>query len=720
MHRSDDIKKEVETKTTPRNRLPLISRKSVRTGHFKGGKKAKNLERSGFFRIEEEISSKKEEPGYVESEVWAVKSSLNDAELGQDIAEFFTGFILHRIIGETAVPYEPFRHPGPPNTELTEKLCIRSKVYPQFIKLGDVIDLVFGRPGWIGSNPMLPDNKKNIELLLNEAQKKELSLILSGCALLNDTDCHVDNLCFYGDDTTLEDIKKALENLKKYRRNPSRHEKLRVVITLLQQKRLATFDHGWGLADFCKPKQSRVLLKEGLSPVGRLAGVRGAKPTNHFNDFPFIIEGDDFPSAISSVTANAYYELEDGVVEKAFALLEREIGDSFPEGTHPHTAERPYKEEHKLIYLAFAKHLGLKDLIPFSPAGTSVEFKLFKNNLIKKIKYMLRKRLQFEELQGAWLEVDLEIKKLENALVQARDPISESDQMSLHHNINEKLRKLQFIIARYYSDSLPNDYASQISHELIDKLKMIYKKPFLFRPAHDLKSFFEQIINKRMIDIPLHNKLTTPEQLRFAKQHNVGLAIAETANKLILSCQKTFSDHLKFALHTYNPLTAGFLKRKARFSEYALLKTLKDFIPYVDPKDPNNKAILKYKNLDLPTKIALRMEIINILEYLLKTEIRFSITPSRLEKMVTLLKEELQAEQDLLKDLPSKKREPNVHIMQQFFMDLEKNVQITHKTVKQKLKEKLEDIRLKVAVAPKPLVVPTPSTTPTPSSTIRQ
>lgn len=182
----------------------------------------------------------------------------------------------------------------------------------------------FSNGKWLGSNPISAKNKNAIyKKLKTDRQKQDVADILAASLLGDDKDCQIGNLIFYT-------------------------ERLNLNNRVVEKIRVGKIDHGWALADICKSKKSRkVDVFSTVSPIAKRGSHKlGAVPTNHFKDFPKIINSAHFIRAL------------DCVIRKSDApgALENTISSALTKTlSHADTVAKQ-----KTALLVFSKQIGLK------------------------------------------------------------------------------------------------------------------------------------------------------------------------------------------------------------------------------------------------------------------------------------------------------------------------------------------------------------------------
>ncbi len=219
-----------------------------------------------------------------------IKMSKN--HLADNVAEVVTSSILEDIVGEKhSVNYNFIESDN-------GHMYLKSEKRPEFETLKDRMGRTGGKGFlWLGSNPKFDQNKKiiykNITLdvenknnffskenrfkrwvhrkLLKENKKikRQCAKILAATLLVLDSDCQVENMCFYTADSNTQ---------------------------------MAKFDDGWGLVGICTPGNERVKLFEKIDYHGTRGTHKEAfLPTNHWLDYPVILHSKEFVDGLREV-----------------------------------------------------------------------------------------------------------------------------------------------------------------------------------------------------------------------------------------------------------------------------------------------------------------------------------------------------------------------------------------------------------------------------------
>ena len=176
---------------------------------------------------------------------------------------------------------------------------------------------------WGGSNFFLDmfrtlKDKKTFQIVkdLDKKQKQQLSIILATCLWLGEYDCGSQNI---GKD---------------------------------QNGNIVKIDHGWGLVNICKKRHSIVRLFEHKD----LFGTRGTHknsgiPTNHFNDFKYLIKTPFFTDALENLIDKLKKQEKN---KELHAIVNSQILNIVSTYKQQGT-----KAQIKALY-AFTEHLGLE------------------------------------------------------------------------------------------------------------------------------------------------------------------------------------------------------------------------------------------------------------------------------------------------------------------------------------------------------------------------
>lgn len=235
----------------------------------------------GYTRVQEKVEGGKQEKaeytGYYISnktgEIFFIKQSLKHPD--DDVAEIGTGFLLGCIIGQKHV-VEYF---SVPDAKRPLNVYIASKVSPGFKTLKQkALPIIINETPMLNLRPLGADlrsdtNKDVVYTQLEHIeQKKGMALILAGSLFLRDLDPQYGNMLLGTEADTQEDIRK--------------------------------FDHGWGLASICEAQHSTVNLfgsGAGFTFSSEATHTGVGIPTNHFNDYPKIINSQAFVNALDKI-----------------------------------------------------------------------------------------------------------------------------------------------------------------------------------------------------------------------------------------------------------------------------------------------------------------------------------------------------------------------------------------------------------------------------------
>lgn len=272
-----------------------------------------------------------------------------------NITEVVTSTLMTSVIGEThAVPYEFERN------KLDGSMYLKSRCYEGFQSLGSFFPEE-DREGWLASNPNKLANKKAIDKHFEDIELREdMANVLAGCLWVGDYDCQVENICFYKD----------------------KHGR----------KRVAKFDDGWGLAEIGAIDQTKVDLFDWKWFMGGRATHKGVLPkglpTNHFNDYPYIVHSVIFADALEALVEKADLKLrgEEGPVSQALD----KISQAFKEDP----------EKQKQAFLQFADHTKIK-----VPQEVKNKADNVKNYIESVLKYQMKQRTNSMALLSALLRI---------------------------------------------------------------------------------------------------------------------------------------------------------------------------------------------------------------------------------------------------------------------------------------------------------------------------
>lgn len=294
--------------------------------------------------------------GYYQSltdgKTYYIKKSKNFP--ADDIAEIATSRLLGLVIGDQAVEYKTL-----PSTN--GEVYIASEVSRDFTILKDRVELLPKRlqPSGpiLGADLITDSNKKAIDKMFSGEQRQKMAKVLAGCLWVKEPDCQFGNI-------------------------------------LLGKGTVRKFDNGWGLVDVCKPENARVNLFAKQAYISLKSwGTHGhiGIPTNHFNDYPYIVHSQDFVDALDEIVVGA---TSDNINIEVDSIIQ-DIKDGYKNSTNPNSQ--------KALEL-FAKHIGL-DL---AQRKNNQEIETYiKFNLKKR----LRERADSIAVLQCLLKIDLALKK---------------------------------------------------------------------------------------------------------------------------------------------------------------------------------------------------------------------------------------------------------------------------------------------------------------------
>ena len=298
-----------------------------------------------------------------QTEDFYIKKSLKYP--ADNLSEVVTSDLLREVIGIHAISYdfvssdlpedlktgpdEPFRGQGAEDYVVSQ-MREGSKTLKALVNERSTLSLRA-----VGANVFGKSNKKKIYRCLTVKQKTQLALILAGCALVLERDCQYGNIIFYDNpnDTT------------SYLNEEQRQE----------DKDVGKFDNGWGLAGICLPENARVDIFSSRQYIwsreGEGTGTGRGFPTNHFNDYPRIIQSQYFVKALEQVVKKSKENLTLESVKNTIFKIRNHFGK-----------DRPDQEEivkQKLFDLA--DHLGILTVLK-DRLGTKEAFEEFKNKTL--------------------------------------------------------------------------------------------------------------------------------------------------------------------------------------------------------------------------------------------------------------------------------------------------------------------------------------------------
>lgn len=253
--------------------------------------------------------------GFYEDEAGKIFYVKRAEYLADNIAEVVSSDLLELAMGEQAVRYRALQN------QQDKSIFIASEVSKGFSNLKTYVERKktaekrkpYTLP-MVGANLLFKAVKKTIfKALEKEEEKKGLARVLAGSLWIGEYDCQVQNILIGKDRNGKPMVKK--------------------------------FDNGWGLADICKPGNEKVDLFGRRALYGKSAThKRSGIPTNHFNDYPDIINSQYFVEALRDTIAEATPEK---IWETVHNSVEKIIQDY-------------YKPDRQLEALtAFAEHMGI-------------------------------------------------------------------------------------------------------------------------------------------------------------------------------------------------------------------------------------------------------------------------------------------------------------------------------------------------------------------------
>lgn len=265
-------------------------------------------------RKEKKDDGKQEKSEYTDfytSNIGGRKYFIKKSKMFQsdDISEYFVSMLLNHAIGDRAVPYMTV-----PTKKDPAIIYLASEVVDGFQTLKQKCAQALPHMR-LGADLITDANKEAVINILTPAQRKDVATFLAGSLWVNNTDCQIGNI--------------LVDNAG------------------LKAK---GFDFGWALADICKPEQAQVKLFESIAPMNlKPVGMHPAGncvPTNHFNDYPDILNSQDFVDALEEILPKIMGEQIKHEIEAAINKVTRE-----------------YKNigERKTLSL-FAKHIGVLPL----------------------------------------------------------------------------------------------------------------------------------------------------------------------------------------------------------------------------------------------------------------------------------------------------------------------------------------------------------------------